>query len=201
MGMSLTFKQKQVLDFIQKYRQHHGGVAPSLHEIREALHLSAVSTVHGHVRRLIEGGFLSREPHDKRGLTLVRSAIEGLVPVPLFGVIAAGQPIEALTTEESLLVPSFLLRSGKHFVLKVRGDSMIDDGIHDGDWIILQRRETASDGETTAVLLNGEVTLKKFYREGKIVRLQPANPQMEPLRVPEADVRVQGVVVGLMRKY
>ena len=79
--------------------------------------------------------------------------------------------------------------------------SMIDDGIHDGDWIILQRRESAADGETTAVLLNGEVTLKKYYREGKTIRLQPANPQMEPLRVPESDLRVQGVVVGLMRKY
>lgn len=199
--MSLTFKQKRVLDFIQKYRQKHGGVAPSLHEIREAMDLKAVSTVHGHVKRLIDGGFLNRAPHDKRGLAVVHPGVEWLVAVPWTGVIAAGQPIEALSTEESLLVPSFLLRSGKHFVLKVRGDSMIDDGIHDGDWIILQKRETAADGETAAVLLNGEVTLKRYYREGGTIRLQPANPQMEPLRVPESDLQVQGVVVGLMRKY
>ncbi len=201
MGMSLTFKQKQILEFVRRYRQEHEGVAPSLHEIRRAMALKAVSTVHGHVRRLIDGGYLSHTPHDKRGLEVVQAAVEGLVPVPWTGVIAAGQPVEALSSEESLLVPSFLLRSGRHFVLKVRGDSMIDDGIHDGDWIILQRRETAADGETAAVLLNGEVTLKKFYREGSSIRLQPANPRMKPLRVPETDVRVQGVVVGLMRKY
>jgi repressor LexA len=163
--------------------------------------LKAVSTVHGHVRRLIDGGYLQHQPHDKRGLEVVHAAVEGLVAVPWTGVIAAGRPVEALSNEEALLVPSFLLRSGKHFVLKVRGDSMIDDGIHDGDWIILQKRDAAADGETAAVLLNGEVTLKKFYREGGTIRLQPANPAMEPLRVPETDVRVQGVVVGLMRKY
>jgi repressor LexA len=199
--MSLTFKQKQVLEFIQQYRRENGGVAPSLHEIRRAMDLKAVSTVHGHVRRLIDGGYLQHQPHDKRGLEVVHAAVEGLVAVPWTGVIAAGRPVEALSNEEALLVPSFLLRSGKHFVLKVRGDSMIDDGIHDGDWIILQKRDAAADGETAAVLLNGEVTLKKFYREGGTIRLQPANPAMEPLRVPETDVRVQGVVVGLMRKY
>ena len=119
------------------------------------------------------------------------------------GRIAAGRPIEALSGRETIAVPSLLFgdRAQDHYVLRVVGDSMIDEGIHDGDWVVIERRERAVPGEMVVALVGDEVTLKRFYPEGERVRLQPANPAMSPLRVTAADVRVQGIVVGLMRRY
>lgn len=199
--MSLTPKQRKILDFILDYRKSHKGVSPTLHEIRLHLGLGAVSTVHAHVAKLTKQGFITHEPNDKRGIVVMDPA-EGTARVlPLIGRVAAGLPVEALEEPETVHVPAFLLKSGQHFVLKVSGDSMIGEGIHDGDWIILQRRERAEDGETVVALVGGEVTLKKYFREGRWIRLQPANPNVAPLKVKESEIQIQGVVVGLMRKY
>ena len=127
-----------------------------------------------------------------------------LVQLPFLGLIAAGQPIEAVADHERVDVPQHLLTSGNggdHFVLKVRGDSMIDEGIHDGDLIVVQRREAATAGDMVVALVGDDATLKRFYPEGREIRLQPANPAMQPIRVPAADVRIQGIVVGLMRRF
>jgi len=199
--MSLTMKQRQILDFILDFRREHRGVSPTLHEIRAHFGLEAVSTVHAHVAKLIRQGFLKRAPNDKRGIAVTELTEANARVLPLTGVVAAGRPVEALQEPETLQVPAFLLKSGQHYVLKVRGESMIGEGIHDGDWIIVQRRESARDGETVVALVHGEVTLKRYFREGRLIRLQPSNPQVSPLKVKETDLTVQGVVVGLMRKY
>ena len=199
--MSLTPKQRRILDFIQEYRREHKGVSPTLHEIRRHLGLGAVSTVHAHVVRLTRQGLVKRAPNDKRGLIVTELPRGEARILPLTGRVSAGLPVEALEEPETLQVPSFLLKSGQHYVLKVAGDSMIGEGIHDGDWIIVQKRESAGDGETVVALVNGEVTLKRYFREGRYIRLQPSNPAVAPLKVREADLTVQGVVVGLMRKY
>jgi repressor LexA len=120
----------------------------------------------------------------------------------LYGTVAAGSPIESIPDDEQVSVPADFLRSGDHFVLRVRGDSMIGDGVHDGDLIVVQRAESASDGEMVVAMVNGEVTLKRIFRDGRAtIRLQPANPELPTMLAPAAEVQVQGVVVGLLRRY
>jgi repressor LexA len=146
---------------------------------------------------------LVRDWNKRRSLVLTEEdKAVGAVELPLAGRIAAGQPIEAEPEGETVAVPEVLTRRGQNYVLRVNGSSMIEDGIHDGDFVVVNRREKAANGEMVAALLNGEATLKRFYREadGRI-RLQPANDRMKPIWVQEGDLKVQGVVVGLMRKY
>ena len=121
--------------------------------------------------------------------------------MPLLGTIAAGHPIEAIATDESIAVPEEMLAGGSTYVLRVRGDSMIDEGIHDGDLVVVLRRDEARTGEMVVALVGSEATLKRYYPEGRTIRLQPANARMKPMRVPAGDVQVQGVVVGLMRRF
>jgi repressor LexA len=199
----LTERQKDILDFIRKSVRTRG-VAPTHREICVRFGYSSYGTVHKHLKLLERKGYLRRHWNQKRGVELVDPEKEVRGEVPFLGVIAAGRPIEAVATNESVTIPEHLLasRAGDHFVLKVRGDSMIEEGIHDGDMVVVLRREEARPGEMVVALVrDDEVTLKHFYPEGKFVRLQPANHRMEPLRVPAAQVRVQGIVVGLMRKF
>ncbi len=202
----LTERQKEILEFIQEYRKDRG-IAPTHREICDRFGFSSYGTAYKHLKLLQQKGFLRRDWNQKRGIELIR-AIPGAETserdLPLLGDIAAGRPIEAVTTNERVTVPGHLLnpRGGDHYVLRVVGESMIDDGIFDGDFVIVLRRDTAEPGEMVVALLGGEeATLKRFYPEGPTVRLQPANPTMQPIRVPARDVRVQGVVVGLMRKF
>jgi repressor LexA len=202
----LTERQKQILEFIQEYRKDRG-IAPTHREICDRFGFSSYGTAYKHLKLLQQKGFLRRDWNQKRGIELIR-AIPGAETserdLPLLGDIAAGRPIEAVTNNERVTVPGHLLnpRGGDHYVLRVVGESMIDDGIFDGDFVIVLRRDTAEPGEMVVALLGGEeATLKRFYPEGPTVRLQPANPTMQPIRVPARDVRVQGVVVGLMRKF
>ena len=143
--------------------------------------------------------------HQRRGLELLAGAggSESAFELPFLGRIAAGRPIEAVAAGERLAVPPYLVgdHPQEHFVLRVAGDSMIDEGIHDGDWVVVERRERAHGGEMIVALIGDEVTLKRFYPEGDTARLQPSHPTMLPIRVPAADLRVQGIVVGLMRRY
>ena len=197
--MNLTKRQKEILDFIRAYRSEHG-ISPTQREIRETFHLSSFGTVQKHLKRLEEKGALAREWNRSRGIA-PREDAPGARGVPLLGLVAAGRPIEPFPQEESIEVPSTLLGKGEHFVLRVRGESMIEDGILDGDFVVVSRREKAESGQTVVALVRGEATLKRYYSEGQRVRLQPANAAMRPLTVDARDVMIQGVVTGLIRDY
>jgi repressor LexA len=199
----LTERQKDILDFIRRSVRTRG-VAPTHREICDRFGYSSYGTAHKHLKLLERKGYLRRHWNQKRGVELVDPEGEARGQVPFLGTIAAGKPIEAVATNESVSIPEHLLASrvGDHFVLKVQGDSMIEEGIHDGDLVVVLRRQEARSGEMVVALVQeDEVTLKHFLPEGKMVRLQPANHRMEPLRVPAEKVRVQGIVVGLMRKF
>ncbi|MBP9144810.1 MAG: transcriptional repressor LexA [Thermoanaerobaculia bacterium] len=215
MASYLTARQKEILEFIHQFRKEKG-LAPTHREICERFGFSSYGTAYKHLKLLSEKGFLKRDRHQRRGMELLdgegaeSSPIAPIASItaagrelPFLGRIAAGRPIEAVVGDETLTVPAALFgaRIDEHFVLRVAGESMIGEGIHDGDWVVVERRERAQPGEMVVALVGDEVTLKRFYPEGAIVRLQPSNPAMEPIRVPAADLRIQGIVVGLMRKY
>jgi len=197
--MNLTKRQKEILDFIRNYRTSHG-ISPTQREIREAFRLSSFGTVQKHLKRLEEKGALSREWNRSRGIS-PREEPGGSRGVPLLGLVAAGRPIEPFPNEESIEVPATLLGKGDHFVLRVRGESMVEDGILDGDYVVVAKRAKAESGQTVVALVRGEATLKRYYVEGARVRLQPANSAMRPMTVDARDVMIQGVVTGLIRDY
>ncbi len=201
----LTERQKEILEYIQAYRKERG-IAPTHREICERFGFSSYGTAYKHLKLLQEKGYLKRDWNQKRGIELLRAIPggEGERELPYYGRIAAGRPIEAISGSERVAVPAHLLssnRQGDHYVLRVVGESMIDEGILDGDFIIVLRRDNAEPGEMVVALIGDDATLKRFYPEGKMIRLQPSNPTMAPIREPAQNVRVQGVVVGLMRKF
>src|SRR5215470_8455363 len=196
--MNLTKRQKEILDFIRTYRAEQG-ISPTQREIREKLRLSSFGTVQKHLKRLEEKGALKRDWNRSRGISPA-AEVTG-ARVALLGLVAAGRPIEPFPVEETIEVPASLLGKGEHFVLRVRGDSMVEDGIRDGDFVIVSRRANAQNGQTVVALVRGEATLKRYYAEGAKVRLQPANASMKPLTVDARDIVVQGVVTGLIRDY
>lgn len=201
--MALTRRQREVLDVIRDFIARNG-YSPSLEEIGSALDLSSVATVHKHVSHLVEKGYVRRSWNQNRSIEVVDDGESpGVVAVPLMGSIAAGGPLEAVPTEESVHVPAELVRGrARTFVLRVQGESMIEEQIRDGDLVVVEERETALDGETVVALIDGsEVTLKRFFREPGAIRLQPANHAMAAIVVPEDRLRIQGVVVGLLRRY
>ncbi|HVO50176.1 MAG TPA: transcriptional repressor LexA [Thermoanaerobaculia bacterium] len=202
MALTLTPRQKEIADFIRRYRSKNG-VSPTQREICEEFGYSSFGTLQKHIRLLLEKGVLVRDWNKRRSLALAEEdRAVGAVEIPLAGRIAAGQPIEVEPEGESVAVPEALTRKGQNYVLRVSGHSMVDDGIHDGDFVVVNRREKAANGEMVAALVNGEATLKRIYNEGDgRIRLQPANDRMAPIYAAEGDVKVQGVVVGLMRKY
>jgi repressor LexA len=198
----LTKRQREILDYLNDFIQQHG-YAPSLEEIGRRFQLSSLATVHKHLTNLQEKGFIRRAWNRSRSVELVPTRTSGRsVELPLLGYVAAGQPIEAIAGSETIAVPDDLVGKRDTYVLRVRGESMIDEQIRDGDFVIIEDRKTADNGEMVIALLKGhDVTLKKFYRENGHVRLQPANPTMKPLVVAADDVTIQGVVIGVMRKY
>jgi repressor LexA len=196
--MNLTKRQKEIVDFIRSYRAEHG-ISPTQREIREKFHLSSFGTVQKHLKRLEEKGALRREWNRSRGISPVGEASGARIS--LLGLVAAGRPIEPFPVEETIEVPTSLLGKGEHFVLRVRGDSMIEDGIRDGDFVIVSKRANAQNGQTVVALVRGEATLKRYYSEGARIRLQPANASMKPITVDARDLVVQGVVTGLIRDY
>jgi len=200
--MALTRRQREVLDVIRNFISDRG-YSPSLEEIGSELGLSSVATVHKHVTLLVEKGYVRRAWNQNRSIELTESESAGTVRLPLRGTIAAGRPLEAVPTEESLSVPADMVRDRtRSYVLQVQGDSMIDDQIRDGDFVVIEDREAGGGGETVVALIDeSEATLKRFFRDGARVRLEPANATMEPMFFPVERVRVQGVAVGVIRKY
>ncbi|MCG8589309.1 MAG: transcriptional repressor LexA [Proteobacteria bacterium] len=200
--MALTRRQRQIYDFISEFVADNG-YSPSLEEIGAHFGLSSVATVHKHVQHLVEKGFLTKGWNRSRSVEPVKPPESRSVALPLVGTVAAGRPIEAFEDHESIDVPPGLAgRVGKTFALRVRGDSMIEDQIRDGDLVIVESREEARNGETVVALVDGsEATLKRFYRQGPTVRLVPANQTMDPIEVPAGDVQIRGVVRGLLRQY
>ena len=200
--LPLTKRQREILDYLNDFIQQHG-YAPSLEEIGRRFGLSSLATVHKHLTNLEEKGFIKRAWNRSRSVELVPTRLGGrAVELPLLGYVAAGSPIEAVVGSETIAVPEDLVGKRDSYVLRVRGDSMIDEQIRDGDYVIVEDRRTADNGEMVIALLNGsDVTLKKLYREQGRIRLQPANPAMQPIVVAAEQVQVQGVVVGVMRRY
>ncbi|MEW6516851.1 MAG: transcriptional repressor LexA [candidate division FCPU426 bacterium] len=198
--MMLTRKQKEVLDFVESYRREHG-YAPTLREIGEALGLSSVATVYQHLKHLEAKGLIRREGGRARQMETTSLPEQPRAQnVRLLGLVAAGSPIEALEQPESMALPEDLLGRGETFVLRVKGDSMIEDHILDGDFIVVEKREHAQNGEIVVALIEHEATVKRFYREAGQIRLQPANAAMRPIYVPEEQLRIQGIVIGVLRK-
>jgi repressor LexA len=198
----LTKRQREILDYLNDFINQHG-YAPSLEEIGRRFNLSSLATVHKHLTNLQEKGFIKRAWNRSRSVELIPTRVgQRAVELPLLGYVAAGLPIEAVASTETIAVPDSLASKRDSYVLRVKGNSMIDEQIRDGDYVVVEDRKTAHNGEMVIALLGGsDVTLKKFYLEGSQVRLQPANPTMAPITVPASQVQVQGVVVGVMRRY
>jgi len=215
----LTAKQRELLLFIDA-RLKENGISPSFDEMREALDLKSKSGVHRLISALEERGFIRRLPNRARALEVVKlpemrppasvtplrpavaAPANDTVEIPLHGRIAAGTPIEALQGTESFAVPAALLGPGEHYALEVSGDSMVEEGILDGDFALIRKGDTAREGEIVVALIdNEEATLKTYRREGRMIRLDPANSRYEPQRYEEGRVQIQGRLAGLIRRY
>jgi len=202
--MTLTRRQKQILDFIESYIKQHG-YAPSFEEMAAHFSFNSLATVHEHLTNLERKGYIRRAHKESRAIELVpQPGHAGAIELPLLGQVAAGSPIEAVTDQETISVPSDLIpRRGASYVLRVRGDSMIDEHIEDGDYVVVHSRDAADNGQMVIALVDGtSATVKRYYREpGGWIRLQPANEQVAPIRAHEDDILIQGIVVGVIRRY
>ena len=200
----LTRRQREVYESIREFVASRG-YAPSLEEIGARLGLTSVATVHRHVELLVEKGWVRKAANSSRSLEPVeeRAATDVMLELPMLGCVAAGAPIEVFDSVESFAVPAGMVRKrAETFVLRVRGDSMIEEQIRDGDHVVVERAHEARKGEMVVALVRGsEATLKRFYRKGSRVVLEPANPAYRPLELPAGDVEVRGIVRGLLRSY
>ena len=197
--MSLTERQRQVYEFIKDFIGRRG-MAPSYEEIRRAFRFHSYNSVQKHLKTLEAKGFLKTPwANRKRALELVDPG-PAAVRLPLLGKVAAGRPIQAIPNPESLEVPEVLLRGEDNFALRVVGDSMVEEGIRDGDIVIVKRQRDARDGQTVVALIGDDATIKQFHRRGRKIELRPANPRLRPIVVDEEDIQIQGIVVGLIRK-
>ena len=202
--MTLTKRQNEILAYLRAHIAEHG-YAPSFEEIAEEFTFASLATVHEHLTNLERKGYIRRQYNESRSIeVLPPRGTAKATEIPLLGKVAAGLPIESLMHDETIAVPDEILpRRGPNYALKVAGNSMIDEHIVDGDYVVVHGRDAAENGEMVIALVNGsEATVKKFYREtGGWIRLQPANTTMTPMRYQERDVLIQGVVVGIIRKY
>ncbi len=199
--MHLTRRQREIYDYLHLYIEREG-YAPSLEEIGSHFRLSSVATVHKHVQNLVEKGLLRKTWNRSRSIELIPPQPHGAREIPLLGAVAAGQPIEAISTPDTITVPLEIVGRRECFALRVRGESMIEDHILDGDVVVLESRTTPREGETVVALIDREeATLKRFYQDGGKIRLVPANAKLAPMVYPAERVDVQGVVVGLLRQF
>ncbi len=200
--MALTRRQKEVLDYISSFVQRNG-YSPSFEEIARGLDLKSLATVHKHISNLQTKGFLERAHNRSRSIDVLppRTRQRSAERLPLMGRIAAGYPVEAMETTESISL-SDITGNKEVFALEVRGDSMRDEHIVNGDYVLVERTQKAREGEIVVALVRGaETTLKRYYIEGNLIRLQPSNTEMDPIFVPATEVSIQGRVLGMLRKY
>lgn len=203
MGTQITKRQRQILDFINDFTKKRG-FAPSYREIGEYFELRSPATIHDHVQGLKKKGLLKTSYNEARSIELIEANdidIGQTIELPLVGYITAGEPIEVIEQKETMAIPAqFKIDRFNSYVLKVKGESMIDEGIMDGDYVIVERNPSPRNGDVVVALLNNAyATLKKFYREADRIRLQPANPLMKPIYV--RDPLIQGIVKGVIRKF
>ena len=202
-SMPITARQRRVLDYIKHYFDVHQE-APTIAEIGQEFGMSSSASVHHVVSILEREGLIQRIPNVSRGIELVKDEpAEDNYEIPLLGIVAAGAPIEAVLNYETVCIPRDMLRQGRMFALRVRGDSMIDEQICEDDFIVLQSQQTAANGQTVVALIDGnDATVKRFYGGRNQVRLEAANPRYKPIVIrPPERVQIQGVVVGVIRKY
>jgi repressor LexA len=205
MAEPMTKRQKEILDYVTQFIEVNG-FAPSYREIAAYFKLGSVATVAEHIESLVSKGFLSKRSESARSLQVVRPRdfdADRSVSLSILGMIAAGQPIETLEGHtETLEVPPFMVGRRHSYVLQVRGESMVDEGILDGDYVVIQEKEVPSNGEMIVALVNGEATLKRYYKEKNHIRLQPSNVHMDPIIVPSSTpLDIQGICIGVIRKY
>ncbi|MBU1104835.1 MAG: transcriptional repressor LexA [Patescibacteria group bacterium] len=206
MPVTLYKRQRQIMDYIKQYIQKQG-FSPTLQEIANAMGVSSLATVHEHLQALEKKGIIKKFQGAVRGLQVldqkINAALDG-IEIPLVGMIAAGSPIEAIEDPATTITiaPAMVSEKARTFALLVRGQSMKDMGILDGDFVICEQKSYANAGDVVVALLENEMaTLKRFYREGKMVKLVPANSEMLPILVPEDKIKIQGVVKGVIRRY
>ncbi len=200
--MAITRRQKDVLDFLSNFTTRNG-YSPSYEEIAMGLGLSSLATVHKHVTNLQNKGLLQRAHNRSRSIDVIpqRAARKAMERLPLLGRIAAGKPVEAIETAETISLGD-IIGTREVFALEVKGDSMRDEHIVSGDYVLVERTRTAHEGEIVVALIDGsDATLKRFYREGNFIRLQPSNSEMKPIYAPAGNVTIQGKVLGMLRKY
>jgi repressor LexA len=200
--MAITRRQKEVIDFLTGFTQKNG-YSPSYEEIAQGLGLNSLATVHKHVTNLQNKGLLQRAHNRSRSIDVLapRTSRRTSDRLPLMGRIAAGKPVEAIENAESISL-SEIIGNREVFALEVRGDSMRDEHIVNGDYVLVERTATARQGEIIVALVDGcDATLKRFYREGNMIRLQPSNAEMAPIYAPAENVVIQGKVLGMLRKY
>jgi len=199
-NMKLTDKQKRFLAYISRYIEEWGR-SPSFDEICSHFGFNSYNTVTTYLKVLEQKGYirLPRKKNRKRAIKVISPVETRRFEFPLLGRVAAGKPIEAVEDVSAIEVPSAMIGSGDHFVLQVNGDSMEEDGILDGDFVVVRRQPTAENGETVVALINNEATVKKFYKKKGHIKLQPAHTGMSPIRVKKGDLQIQGKVVGVMR--
>jgi repressor LexA len=200
--MDLTPKQRAVLQFLKDYRREHG-MPPSYDEIRREFGFASLNSARKHLLQLHRKGFI-RSPwkNQKRALEIVEAhEVRRVAALPLVGSVAAGKPLLSEEADGAVEVPEAMLRRGEHVAFRVRGDSMIEDGIRDGDLLVVQRRPDAEVGQTVVALVDGEATVKRYYRSGDKVELRPANERFTPLLVDPSSLHLEGVVVGLVRTF
>jgi repressor LexA len=206
--LALTRRQREIYEFIRDFVTRKG-YSPSLEEIGSHFGLSSVATVHKHVQHLVEKGFLQKAWNRSRSVEPIEDAAAGMSEMPtlpVLGTVAAGSPIEAIeddgATERIAVPPEMVARPGETYVLRVRGDSMIDEQIRDGDLVVVESRKQARNGDTVVAIVGGtDATLKRFYKKGDRVKLVPANERMEPIEVHASEVEIRGVLRGLLRTY
>ncbi len=202
--MTLYKRQKQILDFIKQYIDKYG-YSPTLGEIAEAIGVTSLATVHEHIGTLVRKGVIKRFDGAIRGIEVIDQSISHAlsgIELPVLGFIAAGSPIMAYTDPDATIKvgPSMVSGKKRSYVLQVKGDSMIEDGILDGDYVIIEEQDSANDGDIVVALLeNGLATLKRFYRESDRIRLEPANSSMQPIYA--TDVKIQGKCSGVIRRF
>jgi len=195
----LTKRQKQILDFITQFIQSYD-YAPSYREIAEHFGLSSTATIHEHIKSLEDKGVLSSSHNVARSLEVMNYRFGRAIELPLAGLIAAGEPIEAIETQETIAVPRSLIKDENSYVLKVKGESMIDEGILDGDYVVVERKYYPQNGDVVVALLDNEyATLKKYFREKDRIRLQPANKTMKPIYA--KNPAIQGIVRAILRTF